>query len=324
MEVVPSPQIPNGEAALDLLLGEARSVCASVAFVTGSGVEVLSGLLTRHPVERLTVVARGGPITEPEALLALRGVLKADVAVIGGTEAARFHPKLWLIQAGSGELRVLSGSGNLTAAGLRDNREQFEIFRTSEPEEIAAQSRRFKALTAGSIPLERFEGSIAWRAWVRQQARRNELARQLKALDEELATSPAEDRQADKEQLMGDLWDLYERTLAEKLRKDDGHIYNPSGLRLQLEGKRGPKEPVPITTSICKSGTEGFDTILKADKPELTVEFLVVDSERPYHTLFSEETRRLSAERLQRFPSWPPSGTGDHDDDEARVEGEPG
>jgi HKD family nuclease len=305
VSLVPSLQIPNGEAALDQLLAEARSVRAAVAFVTSGGVDVLAGLLDRHPhVESVAIVARGAPITEPQALLALRARLGVDVAVIGGDGAPGFHPKIWLVESASGELRVLSGSGNLTSAGLRDNREQFEVVRTSDRVAIEAQRRRFDVLTEGSIPLDLFEGSIAWRTWTQQLDRRAEMEKRLAALDRELAESPAVDREAHKAQLMSDLWDLYERTLAARLIKDDGHVYNPSGFRLQLEGKRGPKEPVPIAASICKSGTDGFDTILKADRPELTVEFLVVDALKPYHDLFPAETRRVSAERLWRFPSW--------------------
>lgn len=50
--------------------------------------------------------------------------------------------------------------------------------------------------------------------------------------------------------------------------------------------------------------SRGFDVLLTADRPDLTVEQLVEDGSRGYHDLFGEQTRQLSAERLTQFPSW--------------------
>lgn len=153
-DFVPSPEHANAEAALDRLLVGRVSMRAAVAFVTPSGVDLLAALLQRHPgIEELEVVARGAPITDPRALLTLRDRLGARVGVVVGAEAPGFHPKLWLLQGGDG-LGVLAGSGNLTAGGLRDNREQFELVEVHDPEEIEAHEQRFEDLTAGAVPLE--------------------------------------------------------------------------------------------------------------------------------------------------------------------------
>jgi hypothetical protein len=275
-----------------------------VAFVTLSGVELLSDLLQRHPgVEEISITARAAPITEPAALLALRDRLGADVSVIAGPVAAQFHPKLWLLANARGELQVLSGSGNLTGGGMHGNREQFEIGKVSDAAAIEAQERRFEELTGGAIPLDRHEDSIAWRTWMEQLQRRNQLEEQLRALDQALAKSHPESRDADKKQLLEDLWGIYDRTRAARLRQADGKLYVPSGLRLELEGVRGSGEPVSIATRLCRSETAGFRMMLEAGRRDLTVESLVVDSDKRYHSLFPEETRRASDERLRQFPS---------------------
>jgi hypothetical protein len=217
-----------------------------------------------------------------------------------GPAAHRFHPKMWLLSGDEG-LWVLSGSGNLTAGGLRENREQFEIVRASDAASIQAQEERFRTLTTGAVPLEEFEGSIAWKTWVEQQDRRRRLAEQLQDLDREVAKSHSVNREPHKQELMHDLWQIYEKTLAAKLLKRDGTVYVPGGFRLQLEGKRGSGEPVLIVKSLCKSGTEGFDTIKENRQRDLTVESLVVDEERSYHTLFPAETVRRARERLKDF-----------------------
>jgi hypothetical protein len=276
-------------------------VRAAIAFVTQTGVDLLSELLSRHPhVTELTIVARGASITEPEALLALRAELNAEVSVMVGPSASRFHPKTWLLSGDYG-LWVLSGSGNLTLGGLCDNREQFEIFHAQDAASIQAQEERLSRLTEGAIPLDEFEGSIAWRTWVEQQDRRRRLEEQLTSLDRAVTDSHSINREPHKRDLMRDLWQIHDETLAAKLRKKDGSPYNPSGFRLQLEGNRGSGEPLLIVKSLCKSGTEGFETIEENDRRDLTVESLVVDKTKRYHSLFPTETVRLATERLERF-----------------------
>ena len=303
---IPSAELDDALSALDRLLEGKQSLSTAVAFVRQSGVDLLAELLDRHPeVKDLQVVARGAPITDPNALLSLRDRLNAKVSVIAGAEAFLFHPKLWLLRGESPDLHVLSGSGNLTEGGLRGNREQHEILHFTDARSIESQERRFELLSEGAVPLDRFEGSIAWREWKSQMRKRRELLKKLHLLDESLAASHPESREADKDQLLRDLWDVHDRTVAAKLRKDNGHLYVPGGLRLQIEGKRGEGDPVRIAARICRKGTDGFDVILKAGEPKLTVEWLGADAAKPYHSLFEPEIRRLAEERLREFPPKP-------------------
>jgi HKD family nuclease len=298
-ELVPSPSLETGEAALDRLMIDAVRLRAAIAFVSRGGATILGELLSRHTnVETVTLVARGAPITEPDALLELRARGVA-VEVIAGTAAAGFHPKVWLAEDASGAVSVLSGSGNLTRGGLRDNREQFELLGPLEGHDADAQRHRFESLVDGAIALDRFENSIAWHQWQRQLRRRAELEDKLRDMDAELAGSHPESRDADKRALLDDLWGIYNRTRDAKIRKADGTIYTPSGLRLELEGKRGETEPVKIACRLCRGETDGFDEMIKAGHPELTVEFLLVDADKPYHSLIPADIRAVSEERLR-------------------------
>jgi hypothetical protein len=300
---VPANEIRDGHAALDRLLGGAVAVEIAVAFVSVDGARLLIDLLERHAVPDTALIARGAPVTDPDALVRLRAAGIA-VAVVTGPDARRFHPKLWLARA-QGELRVLSGSGNLTHGGLRENREQFELVRVPAPSVVAdVHERRFVELTAGAMSLDEVEGSAAWREWHWQLKHRRRLADEQRRLDERLAATAPVDRAADKQLLQADLEDLYRRTVAAGLRRRDGQRYVPHRFREGIERARERRDPVSLVGRICHRQTEGFDVLLEADRPELTVEALVVDPAKPYHDIFSPETRSRSEERLRQFPSW--------------------
>jgi HKD family nuclease len=297
---IPGSRWVSGEAALDELLNGATSVKAAIAFVTRGGVGVLHDLVTKYPsIETIEIVARGAPITEPEALLELRDRLQASVRVVTGAESQHFHPKLWLAETGSSELRVLSGSGNLTTGGLRGNKEQFERFTVADSATTQAQIERFDRLTTDSVELERFENSIAWRAWIDQGKRRRELAEKIAEMDAILLELPAVNRDADKEELRRDLWRIHDRTVEAKLQKLDGRRYNPSGFRLELEGHRGTDEPVVIATRLCRGSTGGFEELERLDRLDLTVEFLVANQAKGYHTMIPADIRASAKERLR-------------------------
>jgi hypothetical protein len=299
---VPSTQWSNASAALGDLMAGADSVSGAVAFVSDAGVTALGEMMQCHGVEDVELVARGAPITDPIALDRAHEELGVEVSVITGHEALGFHPKLWLLRAGD-ELRVLSGSGNLTAGGLRDNREQFEVAATDDPDLIEMQVVRYEDLTAGAAPLGRVKGTIAWDEWLRQGAERGRLGRELARLDEKLARSSSVDREADKRLLLADLNDIYTQTVAAAdIRRRDGQKYVPSRFRQGIGRAEENGDPVRLVFNMCRHKTEGFDVLLDANRPDLTVEALVVDRGKAYHDLFQEETKRLSAERLNAFP----------------------
>ena len=191
--LVPSREVSSGRDALRRVLADAERLDVAVAFVTGSGVRVLRELLAEcgTPAE-FRIVVRGGPVSDPDAVMALAD-LGADVRVVMGAQAPRFHPKLW-ISRGAGWTRVLSGSGNLTAGGLDQNQEQFELLGLRLPErelEAAAHQERWSAFFALGSPLADAIESPAWAEWVAQQSRRRHLTTELAELDRRLADSAA-------------------------------------------------------------------------------------------------------------------------------------
>jgi hypothetical protein len=286
-----------------LLLAGVDSISIAVAFVTESGIDSLAQLLREHPVTDIELVARGAPITDPAALERAQDELGVSVSLITGHAALAYHPKLWLLQAPD-ELRVLSGSGNLTDGGLVGNREQFEVLTASDPNIVELHRGRYEDLTAGAIPLESFKGTIAWNEWRTQAHERQRLMSQLARLDEKLAKSPSGDREGDKLLLLADLEGIYTRTVEENIPRRDGQKYVPNRFKQGIDRARENGDPVRLVYRMCRHKTEGFDVLLEANKPDLTVEALVVDRKKAYHDLFRDETKRLSAVRLEKFPGF--------------------
>ena len=312
--IVPSTTTPDGLAALSEMVGDGVLIRAAVAFVTSGGVNAVGRLLAGRTNVSLEVVARGADATDPAALLALRDAHGAAVSVVLGRDAQAFHPKLWLVESG-GILHVLSGSGNLTGAGLRGNDEQFEIYSMPADGPAAeAQHERFDRLTVKARSIDAVEGSAIWAEWenVRKaQARhRAELRRLQKHLD---AREPIADRTEDRLRLIEDLDELYRLTVEARLPREDGGAYVPSRFKQGIDRARSGADPVALVGRICRSQSRGFDVLLRADRPDLTVEVLVLDQTRSYHDMFGDETRRLSAARLIQFPSWGDAATPPED-----------
>ena len=98
-----------------------------------------------------------------------------------------------------------------------------------------------------------------------------------------------------------DLYELYERTVAAKLPREDGKAYVPNYFKRGLDNWCGVNNPVPLVASICRRQTKGFDVILARGSRDLTVEALVVNEGKPYHDLFDDETIQRSRRRLSQF-----------------------
>ncbi len=178
------PVLQPGFTALDLFEREmpgALRFDAASAFVTRSGIELLAAL--PQPRRSRLVCRAGHGITEPGALAMAADELGTQVRVVAGREAARFHPKLYLVQTRD-RLVVLAGSGNLTAAGLRDNVEQFELHDLGASSPAAMQhARRFNELWERGIPLEAVRSTSFWDAWTEQSARRLVLRQEVDEFD---------------------------------------------------------------------------------------------------------------------------------------------
>lgn len=198
--LVPSKAIPDAREALRSMLDGATWLHGAIAFATQRGVDILAELLNAHRPDVVRIVVRGAPITEPQAVLAL-DELGAEVRVVMGADAPRFHPKLWITRTAT-ETWVLSGSGNLTEGGLTagGNVEQFELLRLAERGmtlgrepagsnkasiEHLSRWRRFYDL---GIPLRDALSSPAWAEWEAQLARRKQLMAELASLDDALAS----------------------------------------------------------------------------------------------------------------------------------------
>lgn len=301
--ILPSERYPDALSALDELIVDGALIRTAVAFVTEPGVRLLRGIVEQRVGVRLEVAARAADATTPEALVMLWHEVGAEVSIVLGKHASAFHPKLWLIETGE-ELHVLSGSGNLTSAGLRGNDEQFELYTVpAGGAAAAAQAARFDRLVTNALPLDTLYGGATWGEWLalikKQRVARSELERLGRQL---AARDPQPDRTADKAVLLEDLEDLYRRTLAAKLPKEDGGTYNPGRFRQQISrAQAGNADPVGIVTGICRRRTPGFDVIFESGRQDLTVESLVVDISKPYHDLFSDRTRSLCAQRMRAF-----------------------
>ncbi len=191
--LVPSGEVSSGREGLRRVLADAERLDVAVAFVTGSGVQVLRELLAECGTPAtFRIVVRGAPTSDPDAVIALAD-LGADVRVVMGAQAPRFHPKLW-ISSSADWTRVLSGSGNLTAGGLDQNDEQFELLGLRLPDralEAAAHQERWDAFFALGSPLADAIVSPAWAEWIAQQSRRRQLTTELAALDRRLADNDA-------------------------------------------------------------------------------------------------------------------------------------
>lgn len=178
-------------------------------------------------------------------------------------------------------------------------------------DEASAQEERFERLTTHAHPLCDVEDTTIWTEWLtilkQQRMHRREIDRlEAKLASRKVIANRAEDRQS----LLEDLIELYELTVEEELRTKEDRRYVPTRFKQGIERAKNGGDPVRLVYRICRHQTGGFDVILAADRPDLTVEYLVVDNSKPYHDLFTDSTRELSAERLQQFPSWP-NGTPD-------------
>lgn len=302
--LVPSERYPNG---LSVLRSEVRSgvrVRAAVAFVTGGGVGQLSQALSGVGDDvGLEITARASDATEPEALLELRDALGAEVTIVIGKHAQAFHPKLWLIERDD-ELVVLSGSGNLTAAGLTTNDEQFELLRLPwGSDETLAHIDRFEHLTRNSLPLDQVVASAIWHEWLsvrkQQQRLRGKIARAERLLNER---DPIPDRSDDKARLIEDLQQVYDDAVAADLPRADGERYYPTRLLVAINRARdGERDPVKVVADTIRRPTDGLDILLRAGLVELTLEWLVLDESKPYHDLFSDRSIELARARVAEF-----------------------
>jgi HKD family nuclease len=288
--LIPSDDWPDASVALRQMAAEASRIQAAIAFVSSGGVDFVAQLRADHPSLALELVARGAPITDPEALERL---VELGVAVSVVVErAGRFHPKLWIAHRPDG-LQVLTGSGNLTGGGMQENDEQFELLHldAGEHEAIAEQKRRFTRLTERAVPLDQVRGTPYWTAWRQQLDERRRLMERERELDQALSRTADADNAV--EALYADLDALYKRTKAEvRIAAPGGGTrpYVASYFKRAIDRSRGRGSPVTVVANMVKSPTDGFHHLAQARRPDLMVETLVLDASKPYHRLFVPST----------------------------------
>lgn len=301
--LIPSEEVPDARNALECAVADRVTIRAAVAFVTQSGIGELASILSELDSVTIELVARAADVTEPEALLAARDELGADVSVVIGRHARAFHPKLWIVDHLDRTV-VVSGSGNLTSGGLLTNDEQFEVieFEAGDPR-IAVHHERFETLTRNAHPLDAIEGSAIWSAWLnlrKEQARaRRTYAHIERRFNEQ---EPIPDRSADKAQLVHDLQEIYDDTVAADLPRSDGEQYYPTRLLVAINAARdGERDPVKVVSDTIRRHTDGLDILIEAGRVDLTLEWLVVDQSKSYHDLFSRRSVELARARIDAF-----------------------
>jgi HKD family nuclease len=297
---IPGRDYQNGYQALRRLSAEATTACAAVAFVSHSGAEMLVKLLAERPGLKLKLVARGAPVTEPGALIQLAEV-GVEVALVVGSEAHHFHPKLWLISRPS-RLDVVSGSGNLTSGGLSGNAEQFECFSipSDDIDAVNRQTKRFSDLTRAAVPLEKLLKTPFWSAWELQEAARLKAQAEARELEDQLARNA--NSEVAKAELYEDLLGLYEQTKAEVVIVDqDGNMrpYVATRFKQSIDIGHADGSIVARVHGIVRKPTEGFNHLAEAGRFDLMVESLVLDAEKRYHCLFSAATQERARTNLE-------------------------
>jgi HKD family nuclease len=301
--LIPSERHPYVRSALEVAIDHHASIRAAVAFVTRSGVAELASLLADIEDVSIELTARAADVTEPEALLALRDELGADVSVVIGRHARAFHPKLWLIERPDTCI-VVSGSGNLTGGGLVTNDEQFELsqYRPDDPL-VAVHHERIDSLTRHAQTLDAIVNSAIWREWLDVRKKQARLQRELKRLERKInERDPMPDRAADKVQLIADLQDIYDDTVAADLPRADGERYYPTRLLVAINAARaGDRDPVKVVSDTIRRHTDGLDILLDAGRVDLTLEWLLVDDTKPYHGLFVHRSVERARMRIEEF-----------------------
>lgn len=302
LAIVPSAAFPTAYDVLDRMAASTDSLRGAVAFVTSSGVERMSVLLTERTPLDLEVIARGAPITQPAALEQLAG-LGAKISIVVGQRAQNFHPKLWLAKAPD-KLHVLAGSGNLTAGGLGTNDEQFEYLQLAAENHalVDQHEARFLAFADLAVPLADIQGTQYWTEWQRQVEERELLTAEERKLDRQLAN--AADISSILDRLYADLVALYEETKATvRIAAPGGGDRPYIASRFKQSIDRGYRQGLlpPAVARIVREPTEGFNHLAEANRPDLMVETLVLDTTKPYHHLFTETTKENARATMDDF-----------------------
>jgi hypothetical protein len=105
-------------------------------------------------------------------------------------------------------------------------------------------------------------------------------------------------------QLYTDALEIYERARREvTIEKSDGTTqkYAPVRYKQGIERALEDDTLVPTIARIIRRPTTGFGHLEKANRPDLMLETLVLDTDRPYHKFFSPTTVQVARERMDDY-----------------------
>ena len=106
------------------------------------------------------------------------------------------------------------------------------------------------------------------------------------------------------ELLYRDALELYERARREvTIPRRDGsrQKYAPVRYKQQIERAYSEGDLVSAIARIVGRRTQGFGHLEEANRPDLMLETLVLDSSKPYHRLFSAATVQIASDRMAEY-----------------------
>lgn len=101
-----------------------------------------------------------------------------------------------------------------------------------------------------------------------------------------------------------DAMNIYERARREvTIPRRDGTRQRYAAVRYkqQIERAHGEHDLVSAIARIVSRRTQGFGHLEDANRPDLTLETLILDTSKPYHRLFSEKTVQIARQRLAEY-----------------------
>jgi hypothetical protein len=75
--------------------------------------------------------------------------------------------------------------------------------------------------------------------------------------------------------------------------------YAANRFRKKIEDAYVAGALVPAVADIIRNRTTGFGHLKDANRPDLTLEILVVDADKPYHRLFTRATIEIARRRIK-------------------------
>jgi hypothetical protein len=119
-----------------------------------------------------------------------------------------------------------------------------------------------------------------------------------------LAVQHSEEASAMIEQLYEDALEIYERARKEvTIERKDGHRqkYAANRYRQQIQKAYAEGQLVDAIGRIVRRRTQGFGHLEEARRPDLMLETLVLNDNKPYYPLFPAATVRAAKERMDEY-----------------------